>query len=80
MVEVAEIIERIESVISMALRLKDKRILIFPLTMFLDEFEFIENVTVEWPLIVTAFGVVPVLILTLVTIFKSRRGKTGKSQ
>lgn len=105
MIQLAEVIERIESVIGLALiagsymkativlfainlglsqlfRLQDERILIFPitflalllsLTMFRNELEFIEHVGTVWPLFVTVTGVVPILVLTIVTTFKSRR-------
>lgn len=105
MIELAEVIERVESVIGMALivgsymkativlfainlglsqffRLQDERILIFPitfltlllsLTMFKNELEFNEHVSTVWPLFITVAGVVPILVLTIVTAFKSRR-------
>ncbi|NOU90598.1 GerAB/ArcD/ProY family transporter [Paenibacillus sp. LMG 31460] len=105
MIELAEVIERVESVIGLALivgsymkasivlfainlglsqlfRLQDERILIFPitfvalllsLTMFRNDFEFMEHVGTVWPLLITVTGVVPILLLTIVTAFKSRR-------
>ncbi|MFC5703973.1 endospore germination permease [Cohnella faecalis] len=110
LVEVADIIERIESVIGMTLiaasymkativlfifnatlsrllRLQDEKILIFPtafltflltMTMYRNELEFNENVTAEWPLIITFFGVVPNLIIILVTVLNDWRAKIHK--
>ncbi|CAG7654263.1 endospore germination permease [Paenibacillus allorhizosphaerae] len=111
LVDVADIIQRIESVISIGLiaasymkativlfmlneaisrllRLQDENILIFPttflsflltMTMYQNELEFNERVTAEWPLIITLFGVVPNLMVILVTAFKDRRGKIRKA-
>lgn len=105
LIEIAEVIERIESAISMALiaasymkativlfiinlgvtqlfRLRDERILIFPiafltlllsLTLFHNELEFTEFVGVVWPLFITVTGVIPILVLTIVTAIKNRR-------
>ncbi|MFC4768660.1 GerAB/ArcD/ProY family transporter [Effusibacillus consociatus] len=105
LINVQEIIERIESVIgftliagsymkativlfilnlalSQLLKLQDDRLLIFPvalvslllsLTMFKNEAEFVENVTVVWPLLITTVGVLPVLLITVVTLFKKNR-------
>ena len=110
MIELAEVIERVESVIGLALivgsymkasivlfainlglsqlfRLQDERILIFPitfvalllsLTMFQNEMEFMEHVGTVWPLLITVTGIVPILVLTIVTAFKSRRKQESR--
>ena len=107
LIELAEIIERVESVIGMALiagsymkativlfvinlgltqlfQLQDDRILIFPiafftcmisLSMYKNELEFILHVGTVWPLFITIAGVVPILLLTIVTVFKSHRNQ-----
>ena len=111
LIELAEIIERVESVIGMTLiagsymkativlfvinlgltqlfQLEDDKILIFPiaffagmisLTMFRNELEFIAHVGTVWPLFITVTGVVPILLLTIVTAFKSRRNQIPRS-
>ncbi|MGO4269418.1 endospore germination permease, partial [Paenibacillus sp. TAF58] len=107
LIELAEIIERVESIIGMTLiagsymkatialfvinlglsqlfHLQDDKILIFPiafctgmlsLSMFRNELEFMGHVGTVWPLFITVTGVVPILLLTIVTAFKSRRKK-----
>lgn len=111
LIELAEIIERVESVIGMALiagsymkativlfvinlglsqlfQLQDDKILIFPLaffacmislTMFRNELEFAGHVGTVWPLFITVAGVVPILLLTIVTALKSRRNQIPRS-
>lgn len=68
--------------LSQLFRLSDERILIFPiaflvmllsLTMFRNELEVMEHVGIVWPLFITVAGVIPILVLTIVTAFKSRR-------
>lgn len=105
MVDVREIIERIESVIGIALivgsymktaivlyvinlglsqlfQLKDDKILIFPialvvillsLTNYKNELEFAEFVGMEWPIIITFGGIVPLVVLTLVSAFRQQK-------
>lgn len=66
--------------ISQLFRMDDYRILVFPvslvslllsLTMFTDEVEFREFVTNVWSLLITLTGVLPILVLTVVTAVKS---------
>lgn len=110
LIELAEVIERIESVIGLALiagsymkativlfainlglsqlfQLPNERILIFPIanlvlllsmSMFRNELEFSEHVGMVWPLFITVAGVVPILLLTIVTAFKSRRNEVPR--
>ena len=107
LIELADIIERVESVIGMTLiagsymkatiilfvinlgltqlfQLQDDKILIFPiafftamvsLTMFKNELEFMEHVGTVWPLFITVTGVIPILLLTIVTALKRRRNE-----
>lgn len=65
--------------LSQLFRLENERILIFPiafltamlaLSAFKNELEFLEHVGTVWPLFITVAGVVPILILTIVTAFK----------
>ncbi|AJY77801.1 hypothetical protein VN24_16730 [Paenibacillus beijingensis] len=73
--------------ISQLFRINDYRILVFPvamvalllsLTMFTHEVEFMEFVNNVWPLLITLTGVIPILVLTLVTAMKSiKKGTAG---
>lgn len=105
LIEVREIVERVESVIGMALivgsymkatlvlfalnmavtqlfRLRDDRLLIYPLalisllltlTMFHNELEFGEMVHDYWPLFLTFFGVIPVLLVAVAAAWRGIR-------
>ncbi|KRF09968.1 spore gernimation protein [Paenibacillus sp. Soil787] len=109
LIEVAEIIERVESImgitliagsymkttivlfainlgLSQLLRIQDEKILIFPiaffaamlsLTLFKNELEFSRHVGTVWPLFITLTGVLPILLLTIVTMVKSRQKQTS---
>ncbi|AJY73540.1 GerAB/ArcD/ProY family transporter [Paenibacillus beijingensis] len=102
LINIQEIIERIESVIgfsliagsymkasiqlfiltnvlSQLLKLQDERLLTFPiafvclllsLTMFKDEMEFVETVSVIWPLLLNVTYVLPLLLIVAVTLIK----------
>jgi spore germination protein KB len=68
--------------ISQLLNLKDDRILIFPLaflaflvsvTTFKHELEFTEAVSVVYPVIITVAGVLPILLITVFTLFKKKQ-------
>ncbi|MDQ0900669.1 MULTISPECIES: endospore germination permease [unclassified Paenibacillus] len=111
LIELAEIIERVESVIGMTLiagsymkasiilfvinlgvsqlfRLPDEKTLIFPLaffacmislTLYRNELEAMEHVGTVWPLFITVTGVVPILLLTIVTALKSQRNEVPRN-
>lgn len=70
--------------ISKLFRMKDYRILVFPvaliglllsLTMFNHEVEFMEFVGDIWPLVITLAGVFPIFALTLISGIKGWFGK-----
>ena len=61
-------------------KINDVRILIFPLTliclllslvMFKNEAEFSEEVTVVWPLTNIVIGVIPLLLIVLISMLKT---------
>jgi spore germination protein KB len=108
LISVAEVIERIESIIGISLvvgsymkttialytlnyalskllNLTDDRLLIYPLAfiallltlvMFKNETEFVEQVTVVWPLFTALAGAAPVVLVASVTFIKERISKT----
>ncbi|TVY11127.1 GerAB/ArcD/ProY family transporter [Paenibacillus cremeus] len=66
--------------LSQLLKLKDDRLLVFPLAlisflhsliMFKNEAEFAEKVTDVWPLLNAVLSVFPILLITLITFIKS---------
>jgi spore germination protein KB len=70
--------------VSQLLKLKDDRILIFPLALFAflvsvstfeHELEFTEAVTVVYPVFITVAGVLPILFTTVFTLFKKKQKK-----
>jgi len=75
--------------ISQLLNLKDDRILLFPIaiiaflmavTSYDHEQEFVEMVSTVWPLMITVFGVVPILFFTIYTMVRGDRGTGSSSQ
>ncbi|MGM0874769.1 MAG: GerAB/ArcD/ProY family transporter [Bacillota bacterium] len=79
----------LKETLSQVLKLKDKRIIIFPvtfisllltLTMFKNEIEFGDAVFVVMPLIIFTVHVIPLLLMTIVTFFKDKKiEKNGDS-
>jgi spore germination protein KB len=72
----------LKETLSRVLKLKDERIMIFPvtvisllltLTMFKTEIEFVESVFVVLPLVITIVLVLPLLFITFVTFFRGKK-------
>lgn len=75
----------LKETLSRVLKLQDKRIIIFPvafisllltLTMFKNEIEFVNAVFVILPLIITVVLVLPLIIITLVAVFRGKKLET----
>jgi spore germination protein KB len=67
--------------ISQLFNLEDDRILLFPIslvsfllsvTLYSHELEFVETVSTVWPLLITVVGVIPILLIIIVTFLKMK--------